>query len=349
MRTSDIHISGLGVFLPDTATIAEAVEGSGYPAANVESHGWTGVAVAGDLPSPEMALRAATNALERGGGQAGELDLLLYADTWHQGPDGWQPQYHLQRNLGCPRALAVEWRHGCNGMFSALEMASSYLRAVPKRKHALATFADNFGTPMIGRCTVGEGLVVGDAATAVTLSTEGGFARLLSVCSVTVPEAEEIHRCGEPLFPPGATVGRHLDYAPRLALYQEREAANTTSAPGFMKVQQQLGACLDRALTEAGVTIADINRVVLMNTSRQQTEERFMKMFGLPLEACGWEFGRTVGHISGSDQLAAFDHLLTTGGLSAGDHLLMFSLGPGITLSFAVVAIDETPPWLASP
>ena len=346
MRTSDMYIGGVGVFLPDPVSIETAVEGSRFSAEEVAVHGWTGVAVAGDIPAPEMALRAAQEACKRAGQRPEEIDLLLYADTWHQGPDGWQPQYYLQRYLVGGDALAVEVRHGCNGMFSALELATSYLRADQDRTVALIVVTDNFGTPlMVDRCPAGAGLIIGDAACAFTLTKEPSFAQLLSVNSATVPEAEEIHRCGEPLFPPGATIGRALDYAERIEKYQRREQAEPTSTPGFMKVQQKLMDCVNLALSEAGIESADITRVALMNTAKEQAEERFMKMFGLPLERSTWEFGSTVGHIGASDQIASFEHLLANDELAPGDHLLMFGLGPGITLSCAVIKVLATPPW----
>ncbi|MFE9107798.1 ketoacyl-ACP synthase III family protein [Actinomadura geliboluensis] len=345
MRTPDVHLKGLGVYLPPAAGVEQAVREGRYSAEEAELHELAGAAVAGDVPAPEMALRAAQQAFKRCGHRPEELDLLLYADSWHQGPDGWQPQYYLQRHLVGGRPLAVEVRHGCNGVFSALELAASYLRS-PGRRDALVVAADNFGTPMIDRWRFGPGYIAGDAASAVLLSTEPGFARLLSVCTTAVAEAEEVHRSGEPLFPPGPTAGRPLDFSGRTADFNRRAMADGAGTTVWVTVHQRMVELVDRTLAEAGLEIGDIARAAFMNYSREIVEQRGMLALGLPMSKSTWEFGRTVGHLAASDQLVSLDHLLTAGELRPGDHMLLVGVGPGVTLSSAIVQILSTPPWL---
>lgn len=342
MRTPDMFISGIGVHLPETVSVDWAVADGLYHRLDADLHGWTGVAVAGDLPAPEMALHAAQEAVKRSGVDPTDINLLLYADSWHQGPDGWQPQYYLQRHLVGGEALAVEIKHGCSGMFSSLELASSYLRADPDRKAALLVMADNFGTPLMDRWRPGPGFVVGDAAAALVLTKEPGFAQLLSVCTATVPEAEEMHRAGEPLFPPGATVGRTVDFTARSVAFRTN-ALRRGGTQALFKVQQQTMAVAQRCLDEAGIGLAEVTRVAFMNSSREIVEQRGTGALGLPFELSTWDFGRTVGHLGASDQLVSFDHLLDTGQLRPGDHVLMAGMGPGVTLACAVVKVLRIP------
>jgi 3-oxoacyl-[acyl-carrier-protein] synthase-3/clorobiocin biosynthesis protein CloN2 len=346
LRTPDIFISGLGVFLPDVVSVGSAVEQGLYPADLAESTGLTGVAVGGDIPAPEMALRAAQDAFKRCGRRPEEVDLLLYADAWHQGPDGWQPQYYLQRHLVGGEALAVEIRHGCNGMFSAFELAASYLYADPRRQAALLVAADNFGTPLVDRWRTGPGFILGDGASAAVITREPGFAELLSVRTVTIPELEELHRVGEPQFPPGITTGRVLDMTARAEAFKRVAAAQPDLMDAWLKLYRRMLEVIGPTLAEAGVEIGDIARVAFTNASRETTEQRWMGALGLPLALSTWEYGRTLGHLGVSDQLVSLDHLLATGELRAGDLMLMAGIGPGITLSSAIVKIRSTPPWI---
>ncbi|MFG1800885.1 ketoacyl-ACP synthase III family protein [Micromonospora carbonacea] len=346
MRTSDVYLKGLGVFLPQTVSVEQAVRRGLYPRDEVEAHDLGGAAVAGMISAPEMALAAAQEAFKRCGQRPEDTDLILYADSWHQGPDGWQPQFFIQRNLGCDRALGIEIRQGCNGMFGALELAASYLRAVPERESALLVASDNFGTPLIDRWRTGAGFILGDAACAVLLGREPGFAQLLSVCTTTVPEAEEVHRSGEALFPPGCLVGRDLDLAGRGESFNAKAMAETGSTAVWDRVYQTVPDVIERNLAEAGITIDDVSRIAVMNFSREIIENRYLAMLGLPLSRSTWDFGRTVGHIGASDQVVSLDHLLTTGEIGAGDHVLLFGLGPGMTACSAVVKILHRPSWL---
>ena len=180
MQVRDIFINGLGVFVPETQDIGFAVEQGQLTADTVANMGFTGVAVAGDLPAPEMALRAARDAVKHSGVSPNEFALLLYADVWHQGPAAWQPQLYLQHHLVGDDPLAVEIKHGCVGMLSGMELAVGFLRAAREHKAALIVASDNFGTPLMNRWTSGAGFtVLGDGASAVVLTKDPGLAQLL--------------------------------------------------------------------------------------------------------------------------------------------------------------------------
>ena len=351
MRTPNISIRGIGVFIPEIMSIEQAIAQGQYPAEEAEVHELTGAAVAGDIPAPEMALRAARSALERCGQRADELDLLLYADSWHQGPDGWQPQYYLQHHLVGGNMLAVEVRQGCNGMFSALELAAAYLRGDPRpdadggTQSALLVAADNFGTPLFDRWRAGPGYVAGDAACAIVLTNGPGFAQLLSVGSAAVAEAEQMHRGDTPLFPPGPTVGLSLDFAACNAQFRRRALAEGSGTAALVRVHQLTLEVVDRTLAEAGVGIGDITRVAYMNYSREIVEQRCMAALGLPMSRSTWQFGKELGHLGASDQIVSLDHLLGSGALYPGDHVLMLGIGPGVTVSCAVVKVLAQAPW----
>lgn len=342
MRTPDMYIGGLGAFLPGTVSVERAVEQGVYSAEDAEMHEFAGAAVAGAVPAPEMALRAAEDAVKRAGRSPEDLDLLLYSSTWHQGPDGWLPHSYLQRHLVGGDVPAVEVRQGCNGMFGALELAASYLRAEPERSGALLVAADNYGTPLINRWYVGQGLIVGDAASAVVLTKEPGFAQLLSVCSTTVPEGEELHRSGEPMFPPTATTGSVQDFGSRFRHYH---ASDPTGGSALARIPEKMKAIVHQALDEAGTGIEELARAAFITHSREIVEQACMTPLGLPMSKSTWEYGRTIGHCGASDQILALDHLVTTGQLGPGDHMLLLGMAPGVVLSAAVVKILETPSW----
>ncbi|WP_255955338.1 ketoacyl-ACP synthase III family protein [Streptomyces odontomachi] len=351
MRLSGMFISGLGVYLPSTlVSVESAVEQGLYEELEVELHQLGGAAVAGDVPAPEMALSAARDAFKSCGRHPSEVDLLLYASTWHSGPEGWLPHSYLQRHLVGGDVPATGIRQGCNGMFSALELAASYLLAVPERQAALLVASDNYGTPMMDRWHISSGYVGGDAATALVLSKEQGFAQVLSVHSATVAEAEVLHRGATPLFPPSITVGDGVNFGARSSEARRKAAVRPTGgkpSPGMIamaKVQERQPEVVQQALDEAGVTIGDITRVAYMSCSREIVEQRCMVPLGLPMEKSTWDYGRTIGHCGASDQLLALDHLLSTGELQPGDHLLMLANGPGVVISAAVVKILDTPP-----
>ncbi|MFI5916531.1 ketoacyl-ACP synthase III family protein [Dactylosporangium sp. NPDC051541] len=346
MRTPGMFINGIGTFLPETVTVDAAIAQGLCEAAEIETHEQLGAAVAGTVPAPDMALAAARQAFDRCDLRPTDADLLLYADTWHQGPDGWLPQSYLQRHLTGGAALAVEVGQGCNGMFGAMELAASYLSAVPEKRLALLVAADNYGTPLKDRWRIGP-FILGDAASAVVLSKEPGFARLKSIRTIAVSGIEEAGRAGEPMFPPGPTIGRPVDFLARGRAFMRDPAARKSAAERFALVNQRMKQIVDQALAEAEVALADIARIAFISVAREIMKQRGLAALGVPLEMSTWDFGRTIGHCGASDQILAIDHLLRTRQVGPGDHLLLMSSAPGIVLSCAVVQILEHPSWLS--
>jgi 3-oxoacyl-[acyl-carrier-protein] synthase-3 len=270
LPTPELYIGAVGTWVPETVTIEEAAGQGLYPAEDIAIHKLGGVAVAGTTPAPEMARRAAVEALDRWAMPHDAPDLLLYTSTWHQGPDGWLPHSYLQHHVVGGRATVAEVRLGCNGVLGAMELAAGFLRIDEDRTSALIVAADNYGTPLMNRWQVGGGgFLPGDAASAIVLTTQPGFARVLSICSTSIPEAEALHRGDEPLFPPTVTLGRSLDFAGR---FRSKTAASEEVQAGFDRSRGEFVDIVGRSLVEAGITHDDITKVAYITYSRELVE-----------------------------------------------------------------------------
>ncbi|NRQ31666.1 3-oxoacyl-ACP synthase [Nonomuraea sp. NN258] len=339
MRTQGIFMAGLAAYVGEPVGVESAVADGRCPPDRLRGGGLLGVAVADGVPAPEMALTAARQAFAESGLEPGDTGLLLYCDVWHQGPDGWSPHYYLQHHLVGGKGLAVELRQGCNGVLAALQLAGGFLPAEAPGRHALIVAADNFGTPRIDRWRAGPDFLLGDGASAVVLSRDGGFAEVLAVNSLSVPEAEVLHRCGEELFPPSATTGEPVDFDARTKEFVRLCEADEEVAFSWVTVQQRSAAVLAKTLREAGIRGSDVTRTAFTNLSPEAVEHRWMSLLGLPMSRSTWDHARTIGHLGASDHLVALDHLVRSGQVGPGDHVLMGGIGPGITISCAVVKI----------
>jgi 3-oxoacyl-[acyl-carrier-protein] synthase-3 len=269
---------------------------------------------------------------------------MLYCDVWHQGPEGWAPQYYLQQHLVGGDVPAIELRQGCCGLFNALQLTAGYLRPGGT---ALLVGADNHGTPLVDRWRMIEGTVMGDAGCALLVTTDTGFAELLSVNVTVVPEAEAVNDGGVPMFPPDATVGRALDFAARNLEFRKR-LLNGDGARAMLAIQTTMMELVDRTLKEAEITLDDVARVAFPHVRWDDVEHRGVNWFGLTLADTTWEYGARIGHLGVSDQFVALDHLLASGALAPGDHMLLVGFGAGTTLACAVLRILDIPPEYAS-
>lgn len=343
MRTPDLWISGLGVYLPEQVSVQTAMRRGWCTADDLAGHTMTAAAVAGDLPAPEMALRAARRAFAESHERAEDTRVLLYSDTWHQGPDGWFPQYHLQHHLVGGDALALEVRQGCVAMLNALELAAPYMSLAADGGCALLTSADNYGTPGVDRWRTGD-FLLGDGGCAVVLSRDRGFARVLAAGSVAVPELEELSRCGEPDFPPAATEGRFFDFKGRTQEFTRLSAQRQGAQLPWLVLHQKMLLLVRRVLAEAGVTAADIARASFTSLAPDAFEHRWLDVLGLPAEHTTWAHGCGIGHIGAGDPFIGLRHLIDAGELAAGDHVFLGGVGSGVTAACAVVQIVSPDP-----
>jgi 3-oxoacyl-[acyl-carrier-protein] synthase-3/clorobiocin biosynthesis protein CloN2 len=137
-----------------------------------------------------------------------------------------------------------------------------------------------------------------------------------------------------------------MNLTARAAVFKRKVASDAAIMDAWLSLYRRMLETIHPTLVEAGIGISDVRRVAFPNSGRAVVEQRWMGSLNLPLSASVWDFGRGIGHVSASDQVIAFDHLLSSGEIGPGDHLLMVGIGPGITLASAVIKVHHLPAWL---
>ncbi|MCX5269212.1 ketoacyl-ACP synthase III family protein [Streptomyces sp. NBC_00199] len=343
MRTQGVFLSSVGVFLPDPVSALDAVADGRYDEDVYKASGLTGTHVAHGVSALDMAVVAARRAVQRSGRDVEDIESHVHGGVYHQGPDGSYPPAYILRELGTGPIPSLHIRQGCNGMLAALEVAIGQMTGAAQVETALLTTAQNFDTPLIDRWRgFGDSYILADGAAAAVVSTESGFAEVRSLNSGTLAELEQWHRGDESLLPPQDGTGREVAVAARAALFNEREMslAETVERIGEFDL-----SIVRRSLVDAGLNARDIAKVVPINQDGRMIEYAVMGPLGLPMSRSSWDFGRTVGHVGAADLLISLDHLVRTGEVAPGDHVLLLSQGPGWISSAGVVTIKEVPSW----
>lgn len=347
MRTDGIFLAGIGSQIPPVMPAAVAAAQGRYDTEALERDGWTGAAVAGEIPAPDLAVEAARRAIAAAGADAACFSLVLHATVWHQGPEMWLASHYVERHTISGTAPAIEIRQGCNGFLAAMDLAAGHL-ARDARGMVLITGADNFGTPLLDRWRYAKGTpsnrgsILGDAGSAMVLTRRRGFARLLAVGLRSLPELEELHRGATALFPPECTEGRPADPGARLAGYARKNPLDFDAAKTQLNLERTALA-LD-TLEEADVKPTDITRATHVFSGGREYVRSVLEPIGIDPDRGMLDFGRRVGHLGLNDHVAGLDHLLATGAVGRGDHVLMLGNAPGIALGCAVIEILDTMP-----
>jgi 3-oxoacyl-[acyl-carrier-protein] synthase III len=342
MKVDDIYIAGIGTSKHEVIDTAEAVRKGWYGPDDRELGGLLSITVAGKTPAPDLAVEAATYALEQAGHAPAEIGVVFHTNVHFQGPDGWSPRHYINRKTINQSVTSVEIHNGCVGLFSTLHIASIFLNAIPDREAALVTAADNFGTPAADRWHAAPQLfVLADGGGALVLSRRGGFARLLAVDAVTNPELEPHHRGPDALFPPAPTVGGTLNLGERMTYARQQSDA------GILPPIEDFGPLLvdtaKRTLADADTSMDEIVKVVHDGFRKEALFGIFLDPLGVEEDRSVWEFTRTVGHAGPVDHIRGLEYAWKNGKVGVGDRVLLVGGSPGMEAACAVVEIIEAP------
>ncbi|SEB30978.1 3-oxoacyl-[acyl-carrier-protein] synthase-3 [Streptomyces misionensis] len=339
MKYNAVFIAGHGRWLPPALTVAEAAERDLCRPQDLAATGYLAATVSAGDSAPEMAARAARQALERSALDPGQVSVLLYANVYYQGHDLWAPASYVQREGLGNRCPAVEIRQLSNGGMAALELAAAHLTAAPGDAAALTVAADRFCLPGFDRWFSDPGTVYGDGAAALVLSNRDGWGRLLSLATVSDPELEAMHRGDDPFGPAPFTVRRPID----MKACQKGFRATASMSATVARTAAGQRAALTRALDEAGTDLATIDWYVLPHFGRRRLDASYTAPLSIPEERTLWSWFRGVGHLGAADQFASLGHLADTHALRPGQRVLVMGVGAGFTWSSAVVEVVRPP------
>ena len=343
MRYRDLYVAGTGTWLPELVPVGRAVADGLLDPERAEQHQFRSAAVAGpdDPPPPEMAARAARVALGRAGLRKHALGLILHCANWFQGLDLWPAASYVGSAAGQRFVPSFEVRQRCNAGMGALELAAGYLSGGGQfGDAALITTGDRWAPPRVDRWNTVPISIYGDGGTALVLSREPGFARLVATCTCADNSLEELARGDDPFTaqPPDPSV--------TVDLAQRTRAAVRDSLPdAFDRLSRLLNATIDGVLGEAGIARSKLARVVLPNTRQGSGHREMHDLLRIEADRTTWEYGRTVGHLASGDQFAGLDHLVTAALVGPGDHVLLWGGGAGYTCTAAVLEILDVPDW----
>lgn len=329
MRWSDIHIKAGAMALGRREDTASAVADGRYDPEFHEAHGYQSLCVADGTLAVDLAVDAAGAALSRSGVDPADIALIVYVSSTPGGPDGLVPASYLQGKVVGTRISALEVSQTCNGALAALELSAAYLTAAPDAAVLLVT-SDKHQLSDSERYRADPGNLDADGASALVLSRRDGVARLLSTVVVGDGRFNDLSLLDPESFP---------DRPSFLAEYRRRLRPMTEAMSDLRRES------IARALTEADVDSAGVNRWVFANIGRLMIDWGLLEAFDIKESQTTWDWGRTVGHTGTGDQFAGLTHLLETGQVHVGDRIALCGNGVGFSYGCAVLEVAAEPAW----
>jgi len=337
----NVYVRGNGIRLPSTLSVADAIASGECEPKLVARTDAVSVAVSPDESAAEMAVSAARMALGRSGSTSEDVDLILHADTYHQGQDLWPVGSYIQRETVRNSCLALEIRQMSNGGMAALDLAVSYLTSRQGRADALLTTADRFCLPGIDRWRTDPGTPYADGATAIVLSRRGGYARLLSLAVHADSDLEPLHRGDEPFGPAPFTHRMPVDFEAAKHTFSRQYGLSY----GINKANAGQNIAIEEALADADMKLGDADWIVLPHFGRRRLDVNYLRPYDIDPARTTLEWSRTIGHLGAGDQFAGLGHLVDTGQAKPGHRIVLVGVGAGYSWGCAVVEMVEQPSW----
>jgi 3-oxoacyl-[acyl-carrier-protein] synthase-3 len=340
MRWDSLYLAGIGAYLPETVeTVDEAIADGRYTEDKKTTNGYRAVRVAGaGQTGPQMAAAAASDAVAMAGLPVAEYGLVTFSCLGHPGADMWVPASYVQREaLGGGDAPAVEIKQGCNGFLAAIDVAASFLATRPEPAAALITGGDAFHLPFVDRWSSHPQNVEGDGAAAFVLSSRGGFARVLSTCSVGDPRLTREPDWSPVPFPGGKTLSLHTSL---LDLMLDEDVDIDAIVE---RTNQGLLRSVTGALDAAGRSIGDVRYVVHQNLAETIAVHSIHLPLGLDASATTTGWGMGIGMVGAVDVPLGLHHLLTEREADPGDLVVLHCAGAGYVWTSVVLEILRLP------
>jgi 3-oxoacyl-[acyl-carrier-protein] synthase-3 len=341
MRFDDLHINGIGCDVGALTSVALPLAAGEFTADDAARTGQLSTAVA-QRHGPELAVRAGREALRQARAATGDEvwpTLCLHAGIYHSGVDFWHAASYVrdQLGVGAGPGLTLELGAMSNSLVASVDVAASVLRGRPDHDAALITAGDRFGGTGFPHWSTDIGIVYGDAGGALVLSRRPGIARIRAIASFTDPSLEGLQRGDEPFRQASVAAHRAIDIRRRKRQWMTRRSATEVN----VRNGDAVSAVVKTVLADAGIDLPDLARICAPHYGRRLVETQILRPLGISEDRTMAELGLRVGHLGASDQVVALDHLLRSGEVADGDHVLLLGIGVGMTWTAVLLELGS--------
>ncbi|HZP54794.1 ketoacyl-ACP synthase III family protein [Actinocrinis sp.] len=345
MRWDNLYVAAFGAYVPDKIETAdEAIAQGRYTEGEKVANGIRAVHVAD--PQTEapgvMAAAAGRQAVERSGIPHEQFDLVVHAGIGHQGQEFWQPASYVHNNTVGGPAAAIEIKQGSNGGLAAFELGASWVVARPGTA-ALVTAGDSFHLPYFDRWNSDDQQVYGDGAGSAVLSSQGGFARVISTASVADSTLEPIYRGPDAWTLAPFAQGSKVDLRGRKRAYLA--TGEDLYDQTIERMSKSLFAVVGEVFEGTGSDISSVDWLIHANTGKSIVEWAFYRPLGLDASRTVYDWGCDYGHMGAADHLVNLEYVVRSGKAKAGDKVLTIGVGTGFMWTAILIELLETPSW----
>jgi len=266
----------------------------------------------------EMGAAAARVAMQRAGGEPGEVDMIILSTAT---PDRWLPSTacDVQALLGCTNAFAFDVMAACTGFLYALSVGEAYLMS--DRAEVVLVISTEKMSSIVDWNDRSTCVLFGDGAGAAVMRRSNGSGRGI-LSSVLRSDG----KLSQLLYRPA---GGAADPISQAVLDQGRHFVRMEGREVFKNAVRSMAEACDVALKRAGMTTDDIDLLV-PHQANIRIIEAMAKYADLPLEKVFINVDR-YGNMSSASVPVGLDEAQEQGIIGPGANILTVAFGAGLT------------------
>ncbi|MEA2038834.1 MAG: 3-oxoacyl-[acyl-carrier-protein] synthase III C-terminal domain-containing protein [Thermodesulfobacteriota bacterium] len=324
-------IAGMGFYMPEKEIpVKKLAEQAGIPEFVVEALGAATVreAAANEYPS-DMAIKAARAALEKGGIDPLDIDLIIYCGAGV--PDYIIPQTagKIQYAIGAENAFGFDLSQGCCGMLTAIQLAKGYISIDEGITNVMLVTGDKWS--QFTRFHSADSVFFGDGGGAAVISRGHHELFPLSTEIITKGEFYDLWciQAGALRYPASeATLKKDMHTYVCLDRERARHEFKELYIPGLLHVVRG-------ALKKCSLNPSDVSYFDMVNNNLK-VQKAILKELGISVDASSARYLQKFGHFGAQDIFLNLDMAVREKKIKKGDIIVMLTAGIGFSWGSAV-------------
>jgi 3-oxoacyl-[acyl-carrier-protein] synthase-3 len=328
MIKSECGIAAMGFYLPEKEIpLLELAEKAGIPAFVAEFAGARTVraAAADELPS-QMAIRAAEAALQNGGIDPQEIDLIIYCGAGV--PDYILPPSsgRVQDAIGAGRAMGFD----LGGMLTAMQVAKAHIALDEGCDTVMLVTGDKWSQFTYHHTA--DSVFFGDGGGAIILKK--GHPDLQPIASEIVTKGSYYDlwsvQAGGLCHPASSeTLQKNMHTYKCIDPERARHEFKEIYIPVMVETVLE-------AMKKAGINRDQVGYFSMVNANLK-VQEVLLAQLEIPLERSSADYLERFGHFGSQDTFFNLDLAVKDGKISKGDYIVMLTTGIGFSWGCAVI------------
>ena len=332
MVKSECGIAAMGFYLPEKEIpLLELAEKAGIPDFVAKFAGARTVreAAADELPS-QMAIKAAEAALQNGGIDPLEIDLIIYCGAGV--PDYILPPSsgQVQAAIGADRAMGFDLAQGCCGMLTGMQVAKAQIALNEGCNTVMLVTGDKWS--QFTHHHTADSVFFGDGGGAIIIKKNHPDLQPIASQIITKGNYYDLWsvQAGGLRHPAsGETLQKNMHTYQCIDPERARHEFKDIYIPVMVETVLE-------SMKKAGINREQVSFFSMVNANLK-VQEVLLAQLEIPLERSSADYLERFGHFGSQDTFFNLDLAVRDGKVSKGDYIVMLTTGIGFSWGSAVI------------